>query len=118
MEYNELSMSLYSLLLVAAFVELVETAFQTYGAKFFLSEHISQDPLEKFFGIQRQRGRVNENPTVQSFCKNTQAIKVIGSVCRDSVKGNCRGSNSRKPLQPLSERDNLPLPKRRRVKED
>ena len=30
----------------------------------FLSERISQDPLEKFFGCQRQRGRVNENPTV------------------------------------------------------
>lgn len=102
-------------LLVDAFVELVEAIFKTDGVKFFLSEHVSQDPLEKFFGIQRQRGRVNENPDVQSFCKNTQAIKVIGSICRDSVKGNCRGLNSRKrPLQPLSSKDNEPLEKRRK----
>ena len=98
---------------MSAFVELVETVF-TYGPKFFLSEHISQDPLEKFFGVQRQRGRVNEHPDVHTFCKNTQAIKVIGSICRDSVKGNCRGTNSRWPLQPLSEADNLPLAKRKR----
>ena len=64
---------------VTAFVELVETVFQFHGVKFFLSETISQDPLEKFFGVQRQRGRVNENPDVQAFCKNTQAIRVIGS---------------------------------------
>ena len=47
---------------MTAFVELVETVFQFHGVKFFLSETISQDPLEKFFGVQRQRGRVNENP--------------------------------------------------------
>ena len=97
---------------MTAFVELVETVFQFHGVKFFLSETISQDPLEKFFGVQRQRGRVNENPDVQAFCKNTQAIRVIGSVCRDSVKGNCRGSNRKRPLQPDSCQ---PLPKRKRT---
>ena len=96
-------------------MELVEVLFHTSGVKFFLSEHVSQDPLEKFFGNQRQRGRVNENPDVHSFCKNTQAIKVIGSICRDSVKGNCRGRNAKRPLQPLTSKDNEPLSKRRRV---
>ena len=61
------------------------------GVEVFLSERISQDPHEKFFGCQRQRGRVNENPTVTEFCKNTQKLRVINSVCLDSVKGNCRG---------------------------
>lgn len=101
---------------VNAFVELVPTIFKTEGVKFFLSEHVSQDPLEKFFGVQRQRGRDNENPDMQSFCKNTQAIKVISSICRDSVKGNCRGLNSKRPLQALSCEDNQPLQKRRRKK--
>ena len=33
--------------------------------KCFISERISQDPLEKLFGCQRQRGGFNENPTVR-----------------------------------------------------
>ena len=63
------------------------TAFD--GVKFFLS---SQDPLEKF-GCQKQRGKTNENPDIPSFCNNTQALRVIGNACRDSMKGNCRGTN-------------------------
>ena len=38
-----------------------------------LSKHICQDPLKKFFGQQRQRGQVNENPNVAEFLRNTQA---------------------------------------------
>ena len=64
--------------------------------KWFLVQKISEDPLEKFFGCQRQRGRVNENPTVTEFCKNTQKLQVINSVCLDSVKGNCRGKNAQR----------------------
>ena len=94
-------------------MELVRTLFLTRGPKFFLSEHICQDPLEKFFGNQRQRGRVNENPTVRDFCKNTQAIRVIGSICRNAVKGNCRGSNKKTALG-LTPEDSEPLSKRRR----
>ena len=59
---------------VKAFVELVKYLFTIPGVKAFLSEKISQDPIEKFFGCQRQRGRVNENPNVQEFLKNTQAL--------------------------------------------
>jgi hypothetical protein len=84
--------------IVNAFMELVEAIFQMDGVKFFLSERISQDPLERFFGVQRQRGRVNENPDVATFCKNTQAIKVIGSFCRGPVKGNCRGIKRKSTL--------------------
>ena len=49
----------------------------------------SQDPLEKFFGLQRQRGRVSENPSMQEFLRNTQALRVI-KMASISVKGNCR----------------------------
>ena len=103
--------------LVKSFVELVRAIFEMDGPKFFLSEHLCQDPLEKFFGCQRQRGRVNENPNVQSFCKNTQALRVIGSLTRNAVKdrGNCRGSNSKKrEPTPLQEIDNESLPKRKK----
>ena len=59
---------------VKAFIEMVKYLFTLPGVKYFLSEQISQDPLEKFFGNQRQSGSVNENPTVKDFCQNTQAL--------------------------------------------
>jgi len=79
--------------------------------KFFLSERISQDPLENFFGCQRQRGRTQENPNAQQFCKNTQALRVINSVCGNISKGNCRGRKQHVDMQ-----DNKPLPKWRRIR--
>ena len=90
---------------------MVRYLFDVEGVKFFLSEHISQNPLEKFFGCQRQCGRVNENPKISDFCKNTQALRVIGSFCRDTVKGNCRGT--KRPIRG-SERDEEPIPKRQK----
>ena len=74
-----------------------------------MSQRLCQASLEKFFGCQRQRGRVNDNPNVAEFLKNTQAIRVIGSFCQHPKYGNCRGSNS----EPLSEEEHVPLPKRR-----
>ena len=35
----------------------------------FLSGSISQDPLENFFGCQRQRGGTSDNPNVKDFSK-------------------------------------------------
>ena len=65
--------SLYnSVFAVKSFTELVQFIFKIPGVKFFLSERICQDPLENFFGCQRQRGRTDENPNVQQFCKNSQ----------------------------------------------
>lgn len=59
------------------FIELVRYVFTLPGVKVFLSQRICQDPLEKFFGCQRQRGGTHDNPTVAEFCKNTQALRVI-----------------------------------------
>ena len=82
--------------------------FEQPTIKSFLSERISQDPLEKFFGIQRQRGRVNENPNVYEFCQNTQALRVINSVCMHVTKGNTQGNlnddNEALSDQPLTKR--------------
>ena len=96
-----------------SFVDMVKYLFTLKGVKFFLSEKISQDPLEKFFGNQRQRGGVNENPTVQEFCKNTQALRVINNVCGD-VRGNCRGRKRARDDNLLEE--NTPLRKRKVVR--
>ena len=39
-----------------SFVELVKYLFTIPDVTSFLSEKLCQDPLEKFFGSQRQRG--------------------------------------------------------------
>ena len=36
----------------------------------FPSKKLCQDPLEKLFGMQRQRGATNENQTAAQFTKN------------------------------------------------
>ena len=68
--------------------------------------------MENFFGVQRQRGRTGEKPNVSQFCKNTQALRVINSVCGNVSKGNCRGWK-----QSIDMKDTKPLPKRRRIRQ-
>ncbi len=72
-----------------------------------MSNKICQDPLENFFGQQRQRGRVNENPNVPEFIKNTQALRVA-NFSRSAVRGNCRGATKKDPIDV----ENTPLEKR------
>ena len=57
----------------------------------FLSYNLCQDPLESFFGCQRQRGGTSDNPSANEFYCNTQALRVLDSFCRGPVRGNCRG---------------------------
>ena len=94
-------------------MDLVRYLFTVEGVKVFLSQRICQDPIEKFFGCQRQRGATHENPYVSEFCKNSDFIRVAGSVCRSSVRGNCRGKHlcESVDLQKASE----PLAKRKRI---
>ena len=91
-----------------SFVEIVEYLLVTI----FLSGWLSQDSLEKFFGCQRQRGKSNENPNAHDFCKNTQALRVINTVCKDVPRGNCRGSKHSIDWEAESKH----LPKRRRFR--
>ena len=91
---------------VHSFGELVKFVFTIPGVSVFLSNRICQDPLEKFFGQQHQRGRVNETPSVGEFLHNTQALRVIQNMCR-SFRGNCReGIDLR-----TTEMSDEPLPK-------
>lgn len=64
--------------------------FTLPDVKVSFSRRICQDPLEKFFGCQRQIGRTHDNPTVKEFQQNTQTLRVVNTVCRGSVKANCR----------------------------
>ena len=75
----------------------------------------SQDPLENYFGKQRQRGRRNENPNFQQCLTNAATLRVQGSVALHPVRGNCR----RKRQIDIDESaiiDSTPLPKRKRKK--
>ena len=76
-----------------SFIELITYLFTLPGVKYFLSEKICQDPLERFFGCQRQRGGTHDNPNTLEFYRNTQALRVVNSFCRPSIKGNCRQEN-------------------------
>ena len=85
----------------------------------FLSNRLSQDPVEKFFGQQRQRGSSNDNPNANQFLKNTQTIRVINTTCLN-IRGNCRGTDKVETLQAqqkwIAGKENKPLPKQRNCK--
>ena len=91
--------------IVSSFVELIPYLFEKVpGICSFLSARINQDALEKFFGMQRQAGRANQNPTVLEFIKNT--FRVISSIWIDDIVGNYRGRKSNETdlhaaMQPL-----------------
>ena len=102
-----------TLFLGKSFIELVRHLFTIPDVECFLSQRLCQDPLERFFGFQRQRGDVNDNPNVAEFLKNTQALRVIGSFCQSPIHGNCRGSQSERHQDELGG----PLPKRRCMRE-
>ena len=91
-----------------SFIELVQFVFTVPSVDSFLSQRICQDPLERFFGLQRQRGGVHENPNVVEFTTNTQALRVVNSFCHAPYRGNCRSGPSEQQEdalhKPLSKR--------------
>ena len=94
-----------------SFVELVRYVFTLPDVRSFLSQRVCQDPLERFFGCQRQRGGVHDNPNFQEFMKNTQALRVVKSVAwKGPTRGNCRGGDKDTGKENIHE----PLPKRPR----
>ena len=106
-------MVIISVSTVMSFVELVQYLFTLPGVSVFMGNRICQDPLEKFSGQQRQRGRVHENPSVKEFLQNTQALRVISNTCRN-IRGNCRGGTAISEDYAQAE----PLPKRARKNKD
>ena len=100
---------------MTSFTDMIPYLFKLEGVECFLSEKLSQDPLEKFFGCQQQTGRVNENPTASEFIKNTQSLRVIDSIYVADItgRGNCRGSK-RKAHDLESANLDKPIRKRKR----
>ena len=98
---------------VHSFVDMTKLLLSKGENLFLLSERISQDPLENYFGKQRSRGGRNENPNLQQCVINAAALHVQGSVALDPVRGNCR----RKRQLNIDEDtviNSEPLPKRKR----
>lgn len=102
--------TLYS---VRSFVEMTRYLLQQGQDLFFLSERISQDPLENYFGQQRARGGRNENPTMHRTIQNAAALRVQKSQALDPVRGNCSRKRHLYGETPPTI-DSTPLPKRRR----
>ena len=91
----------------------MEYIFTIEDVSVVLSNRICQDPIENFFGQVRQKGRVNENPSVSKFLKTTQALRVVSTGCA-TVRSNCRGSHERKTKpQDDPQIENTPLKKRK-----
>ena len=51
-----------------------------HNGLYLLSEKLSQDPLENYFGKQRQRGGRNENPNIKQCMDNAAALRIQGSM--------------------------------------
>ena len=75
-----------------------------------LSERFNQDSLEAFWGKQRARGGRSDNPTVQHFLENTQAIRVSQSLAlggNSGVKCNSLDFDMNKLCESLPKRPRL-----------
>lgn len=85
----------YLFFIVKSFISFVNDLFSMPEVKQYklalLTNHLCQDPLESFFGCQRQRGGTGDNPSISEFYANTQALRVVDSFCRALVMSNCRG---------------------------
>ena len=79
------------------------------GLKILLSERFTQDPLELFFGQQRQRGGGRDNPSVQQFLQATQSIRVQRSTA-PLTRSNVRASK----YHATNDDTLAPIPKRKR----
>ena len=62
-------------------VYLVNYVFSVPGIKekriVLLSRNLCQDPLENYFGCQRQCGGTSDNPNALEYGKNTEALRVV-----------------------------------------
>ena len=94
-----------------SFVELSTILLAVPGVQYILPEKLNQDPIERFFGKQREAGGHNDNHTVQGFCSNTVSLRVQGSAALEPVRGNCEAKKKEDSFYELA----APLPKRKRL---
>lgn len=98
---------------VRSFVDLTQYLLSHPGAegKFFLSERLTQDPLENYFGKQHSKGGRSDNPTAKQCLQNAASLRLQGSLALDPIRGNCR---QKRRLFAEETVDSTPLPKRSR----
>nr|XP_054762951.1 uncharacterized protein LOC129269470 [Lytechinus pictus] len=93
---------------VKSFTALAKELLNEEGVEYFLSEKLSQDPLEEHFGKQRGMGGRHENPDVRQFGSNMQVLQVAGSCVSVSSRANVKRQYGRSPVK------SKPLPKRQK----
>ena len=64
------------------------------GMEFVLTERFCQDPVEEYFGKQRQLGRRSDNPDIYQFGYNSNTIRIERSISCQS--GNTKGRKDTK----------------------
>ncbi|XP_078610651.1 uncharacterized protein LOC144881434 isoform X2 [Branchiostoma floridae x Branchiostoma japonicum] len=114
-EKNKLCLSKQTLeglrITVTSFVEFAKVLLQEDGVKYFLSEKLTQDPLEQHFAKQRGRCGANEHPTLLEYGRNEINIHVSGAMLASVRAGNYMGRAN--DVQ-IDFNDDTPLPKRQR----
>ena len=95
-----------------SFVEMTRYLLSNTEGLFLLSDRISQDPLENYFGNQRARGGRNEHPDLKQCLTNAAALRVQKSIALDPVRGNCRQKRHNQENLII---DSTPLPKHKRA---
>lgn len=63
-------------------VEIVKLTLES-GARYVLPRRINQDPLEAYFGRQREKASRTRNPTVSMFISNDKGIAVLKNTKRN-----------------------------------
>ena len=69
-------------------IELIKF-LMSEGMEFVLTERFCQDPVEEYFGKQRQLGRRCNNPDLKTFGYNDNTIRIQKSI--SCQRGNTRG---------------------------
>ena len=80
------------------------------GKEFVLTERFCQDPVEEYFGKQRQLGRRSDNPDIRQFGYNSNTIRIERSISCQS--GNTKGRKDRKKAWEQVTDDKLPCRKK------
>lgn len=99
-----------------SFIKLGKLLFDEENAGFFLSEKISQDPVEEYFSKQRAKGGSNENPDLNMVNRNVLALDVTGDELLQVLNGNVRKNKKDRQQHTLDVTDMTRLPTRKRSK--
>ena len=79
-----------------SFIKLGKLLFDEKKAKFFLSEKLSQDPVEEYFSKQRAKRGPDENPSLDMVNKNVLGLNVAGDDLIKVLNGNVRNKERKK----------------------